>query len=228
MDRQEKAWQIYFRLLDLYGEPDWRPHRDGVEELILTILSANTNDVNSGRAYDELTRRYGQNWDAVRTAPLGDIKDAIRVAGMYNQKAPRIIAALERIKAERGEYDLDFLAEMPVDEAMAYLTSYPGIGKKTASIVLLFIYDQPTFPVDTHIQRISQRTGICSRRASPDKVKDAWESSLTGDTYFPLHINLITHGRDTCHARKPKCERCTLQALCDFFDESGEWAADPQ
>lgn len=225
MQTEEKAWQIYFRLLERYGEPERRLDRSAVDSLIQTILSANTNDVNSGRAFDELIKRYHHDWDAIRTAPLDDIKDAIRVAGMYNQKAPRIVAALDRIKSERGEYNIDFLAEMPVDEALAYLTSFPGIGNKTASIVLLFVFNLSTFPVDTHIQRISQRTGISSRRASPDKVMAAWEQYLTGDTYYRLHVNLITHGRDTCHARSPKCERCLLRDLCNFYTETGDWIA---
>ena len=108
---------------------------------------------------------------------------------------------------------------MPVDEAMAYLTSFPGVGHKTASIVLLFIFNMPAFPVDTHIQRISQRTGISSRRATPEKVKADWEALLPGETYFPLHISLITHGRDRCRARKPNCDGCVLLSLCDY----GNW-----
>jgi endonuclease-3 len=141
------------------------------KKLIATILSANTNDVNSGRAFDQLCAAFGGDWDAVRTAPLAAIQTAIRPAGMYNQKAPAIVATLERIKAARGDYDLRFLAALPVDEAMAFLTSLPGVGHKTASIVLLFCFNRPAFPVDTHIQRISQRLGISGRRAAPDKIK---------------------------------------------------------
>ena len=156
--------------------------------------------------------------------PLDDIKDAIRVAGMYNQKAPRIVEALTRIKDERGAYNLDHVPEMSVDEAMAYLTGFPGVGHKTASIVLLFIFNMPAFPVDTHIQRISQRTGISSRRATPEKVKANWEALLPGETYFPLHISLITHGRDRCRARKPNCDGCVLLSLCDYGNGVGTWA----
>ncbi len=224
MEKQDKAWEIYYRLLDHYGEPDWRPSRSAMDELILTILSANTNDVNSGRAFDELVRRYNHDWEAIRTAPLDEIKDAIRVAGMYNQKAPRIVSALERIKAERGTYSLDHLPEMPVDEAMTYLTDFPGVGHKTASIVLLFVFNMPTFPVDTHIQRISQRTGISSRRATPEKVKGDWEALLPGETYFQLHVSLITHGRERCRARKPQCDGCPLLPLCDYGNHAEAWA----
>ena len=224
MDKQEKAWEIYYRLLDCYGEPSWRPDRVAVDELIVTILSANTNDVNSGRAFDELIQRYNHDWDAIRTAPLDDIKDAIRVAGMYTQKAPRIVAALERIKNEQGIYNLDHVAEMSVDDALAYLTDFPGVGHKTASIVLLFLFGMPTFPVDTHIQRISQRTGISTRRAAPEKVKADWEALLPGKTYFRLHVSLITHGRARCRARRPQCDGCPLLSLCDYGNQTKAWA----
>jgi endonuclease-3 len=194
-----------------------------MDELIATILSANTNDVNSGRAFDQLRAAFGTDWDVVRTAPLEAIKEAIRPAGMYNQKAPAIVAALEEIRRSRGEYDLRFLADLPVDEALAFLTALPGVGFKTASIVLLFCFNGAAFPVDTHIQRISQRTGICGRKANPDKIRLIWQELLPPQTYYPLHINLIQHGRRTCQALRPRCDVCPLQASCDYFQGEGEW-----
>lgn len=216
MELQEKAWQVYFKLLEAYGEPDFTPETSPVDELIWTILSANTNDTNSGRAFRQLKATFGDDWDAVRTADLDEIKEAIRTAGMYNQKAPRIVSTLEAIKADRGTYTLDHVAVMPVDQALAYLTALPGVGHKTASIVLLFSFGMAAFPVDTHIQRISQRLGISDANASPEKIKGIWEELLPGETYLALHINLITHGREVCVARKPRCVRCALAALCDF------------
>ena len=218
-----KAQTIYALLKEHYGEPVFSGCDDPVNELIGTILSANTNDVNSGRAFDQLQAAFGGDWDAVRTAPLDAIKTAIRPAGMYNQKAPAIVATLERIKADRGDYDLRFLAALPVDEAMAYLTSLPGVGHKTASIVLLFCFNRAAFPVDTHIQRISQRLGISGRRASPEKIKGIWEGLMAPATFFPLHIDLIRHGRQTCQAQTPRCEICPLQPLCDDYQGAGEW-----
>ena len=163
-------------------------------------------------------------WEVVRTAPLEAIKEAIRPAGMYNQKAPAIVATLDRIKADFGRYDLSHLANLEVSDALAYLTALPGVGHKTASIVILFCFNGAAFPVDTHIQRISQRLGISGRRASPEKIKGIWEALLPPDTFYALHIDLIRHGRGTCQALAPRCDVCPLQAMCDYFNRAGEWA----
>jgi len=227
MEQQEKARTVYTRLIEHFGEPQWQPPlnpaTDIIDELILTILSANTNDVNSGRAFDQLKARFGDSWDTVRMAPLDAIKDAIRVAGMYNQKAPNLVATLEELQQERGSYDLQFLGDMPVAQATAYLTTLPGVGHKTASIVMLFCFNRGAFPVDTHIQRISQRLGMGGRTASPIQYKKIWEALLPPETYYALHINFIQHGRTICDARAPKCDRCPLQTLCDYAQEAGEW-----
>lgn len=221
---QKKAEAIYQALLDEYGKPDWRTHYGPMDELILTILSANTNDKNSLRAFKALKERFGQDWDAVRTAPLDAIKETIRVAGMYNQKAPRIVNTLQKLKEEQGEYSLDHVSEMPVDEALDYLQEFPGVGHKTASIVLLFCFEKGAFPVDTHVQRQSQRLGISGRNDSPVKIKAIWEGLMPAETYYPLHLNLIQHGREVCQARKPKCEQCVLCKWCDYYNQRGEWA----
>lgn len=227
MELQEKAKAVYTRLVEHFGEPKWQPPlnpaTDIIDELILTILSANTNDVNSGRAFDQLKARFGENWDDVRTAPLDAIKEAIRVAGMYNQKAPNIVATLEQLQHEHGSYDLQFLGDMPVAQAIAYLTTLPGVGHKTASIVMLFCFNHGAFPVDTHIQRISQRLGMGGRNASPIQYKKIWEALMPPETYYALHINFIQHGRTVCDARAPQCDRCPLQMLCDYARETGEW-----
>lgn len=223
MDKQVKAQQIYSRLKDFFGEPTWAPCSDAVDELIATILSANTNDTNSGRAFAQLKARFGNDWDDVRLAPLAEIKAAIRPAGMYNQKAVNLVATLERLKQDHGDYTLAHLATMPVTDALTYLTSLPGVGHKTASIVLLFCFNQGAFPVDTHIQRISQRLGLGARRATPAQLKALWESLLPPSSFYPLHVNLIRHGRTICDARLPQCTLCPLQTLCDYFNGVGEW-----
>ncbi len=223
LEKQAKAAQIYQQLVAFFGEPIWHPCPDVVDELIGTILSANTNDINSGRAFAQLKARFGEDWDVVRLAPLEAIKEAIRPAGMQQQKASHLVATLEKLKRDQGGYTLAHLADLPVDVALAYLTTLPGVGHKTASIVLLFCFNQGAFPVDTHIQRISQRVGISSRRAAPEKIKGIWESLLPPATFYPLHINLIQHGRTICDARLPKCEICPLQTLCDYFNGAGEW-----
>ena len=228
MEKQEKAWTVFQRLAAFFGEPQWQPPENPstevIDELIHTILSANTNDVNSGRAFDQLRAHFGPDWDAVRTAPLEAIKSAIRPAGMYNQKAPNLVATLEIIKKDHPNYDLSALAAMTVADALAYLTALPGVGHKTASIVLLFCFNRAAFPVDTHIQRISQRLGIGSRHSSPVQLKAIWEALLPPATYYALHLNLIRHGRELCAARAPKCDLCPLQACCDHYNRQGEWA----
>ena len=224
MNLHEKAETIYQRLIEGYGQPIWQPGQDPVDELIGTILSANTNDVNSGRAFEQLKAAFGDDWDAVRNAPLEAIKTAIRPAGMYNQKAPNIVAVLERLKREQSAYNLDHLAGLDVADALDYLTSFPGVGHKTASIVLLFCFNCAAFPVDTHVQRISQHLGISDWRASPIKIKVIWEDLLPAETFYPLHINLIRHGRQICQARQPRCELCVVQSVCDYFQGEGDWA----
>ncbi len=175
---------------------------------------------------DQLKARFEGGWDAVRTAPLDEIKAAIRPAGMYNQKAPHIVQTLERIRRDgqgRDAYSLAHLAQMPVQEGLDYLTGLPGVGHKTASIVLLFCFNLGAFPVDTHVQRITQRLGLSGRRAAPEKIKRIWEDLLPAELYYALHVNLIRHGRQTCLARAPRCEACTLQDLCDYYQGQGEW-----
>jgi endonuclease-3 len=225
MDLAEKAQAIYCRLIECYGEPAWQAGQAALDELIQTILSANTNDVNSGRAFAQLKATFGDDWEAVRNAPLAAIKAAIRPAGMYNQKAPHIVAVLEKIRREQGAYTLEHLAEMDVVAAFEYLTSFPGVGHKTASIVLLFCFNRGAFPVDTHVQRISQRLGMSDRRATPIKIKAIWEALLPPENFYALHINLIRHGRQICQARAPRCELCVLQAHCDYYQGQGDWVS---
>ena len=144
-DDRAFAAEVYRRLLAAYGEPTWRPYYQPMDELVLTFLSQNTSDLNSGRAFEALKARY-PTWQAVLDAPVAELAETIRSGGLAQQKAPRIQAALRRILAERGEFSLDFLADLPVDEATRWLTSFDGIGHKTASIVLLFCFNQPAFP----------------------------------------------------------------------------------
>ena len=143
---QAKARKIYDLLLAEYGVPEWKPTRSGFEQLIHTILSANTNDNNSDRAFETLKQRFAGDWDAVRTAPLEEIKNAIRVAGMYNQKAPHIVETLEILHREQGLYSLEHVPDMAPAAAQSYLLRFPGVGHKTASIVLLFSYGMAAFP----------------------------------------------------------------------------------
>lgn len=213
---RRKAEAIYILLMECYGHPDWRPDFEPMDELILTILSANTSDVNSGRAFERLKATY-PDWQAVLDAPLDELTGVIRPAGLGPTKAPRIQAALRRLLDERGQFDISFLAELPVEEGLAWLTQLEGVGHKTASIVLLFCFDKPAFPVDTHVQRVTQRLGLAGPKDDPAQIKALWELLAPAEWFYPLHLNLIRHGRQVCAARKPACEICPLQQHCDYF-----------
>jgi endonuclease-3 len=209
----QKAEIVYGLLGAEYGAPDWRPSYAPMDELILTILSANTSDVNSGRAFAQLKATY-PTWEAVMNAPLDELTEVIRPGGLAPTKAPRLQAALRRILAERGEFDLSFLADLPPEKGIQWLTQFDGVGHKTASIVLLFCFDKPAFPVDTHVQRVSQRLGFAGAKDDPAKIKAIWEALVPGDWFYALHLNLIRHGRQVCHARNPECEACVLRSEC--------------
>ena len=155
-------------LLAEYGDHPWRPH-DPVASLVLTILSQNTNDVNRDRAYERLLARFS-TWEQVRDAPEAELVDAIRPAGLRPTKAPRIQGALRRITKERGEIELGFLKEMGLEEARAWLLDIPGVGPKTAAIVLLFALGMPAFPVDTHVHRVTRRLGLIPAKTSREKA----------------------------------------------------------
>src|SRR3990170_3331837 len=153
--------EIVARLSALYGRPVWRPHGDAMTELVLTILSQNTSDTNSGRAFMRLISRF-PTWEELMAASPDEIEGEIQVGGLAATKAPRIKAALEEVWRRRGAFDLAFLAEMPLDEAKAWLRSLPGVGPKTAACVLMFALGRPALPVDTHVHRVAQRP-LCER-----------------------------------------------------------------
>jgi endonuclease-3 len=219
--RASFAAEIYHRLERYYGTPDWRPRYEPMDELVLTFLSQSTSDLNSGRAFAELKKRY-PTWEEVLAAPVSELADAIRVGGLSQQKAPRIQGALRRIKQERGEFSISHLADLPTPEAMAWLTGFDGVGHKTASIVLLFCFGKPAFPVDTHVGRVSRRLGIGDQRASEEKIKEVWEALVPPEWFLPLHLNLIRHGREVCSARRPACPNCFLSDICRYHLRTGE------
>ncbi len=211
-----KTLEVHRRLLDAYGEPTWRPHLDPISELVSTILSQNTNDTNRDVAFDRLRKKL-PTWEQVRDADPQEVIDAIRPAGLANQKGPRIQGALQRITEERGRLELDFLADWPLDEAKSWLSSIKGVGPKTAAIVLLFALGKPAFPVDTHIHRLSKRLGLIGPRVSREKAHVVLERLVPPEAYYAFHLNMIRHGRRVCTSRKPRCERCILRDLCDFY-----------
>ncbi len=211
-----KALRVHDRLLNAYGQPVWRNPLPAVDELVSTILSQNTNDVNRDRAFAAL-RAALPTWEAVRDAPAKAVIAAIRPAGLANQKGPRIQQVLRAITAERGALDLEFLKDWPVDEARAWLTKFNGVGPKTAAIVLLFSLGRPAFPVDTHVHRVTGRLGLRPEAMNAEACHPYFEALLPPATYYAAHLNLIRHGREMCHARNPECVRCVLQRLCVYY-----------
>ena len=214
-DLEYLARQVHQRLLAFYGQPVWRTPLPAVDELVSTILSQNTNDTNRDRAFESLRRRF-QTWEAVREAESGAVVDAIRSAGLANQKGPRIQQVLREITAERGSLDLDFLKALPLEEARAWLMKFKGVGPKTAAIVLLFSLGRPAFPVDTHIYRVTGRLGLRPEGMSVEQAHPHLEALFPPEAYSAAHLNLIRLGREICAARKPDCPRCPLADICSY------------
>jgi endonuclease-3 len=210
---------VHRRLLRAYGQPVWRVRLPPLDELVSTILSQNTNDDNRDRAFESLRSAF-PSWEAVRDADPKDVIDAIKTAGLANQKGPRIQAVLRQITQERGELDLDFLSGKPPDEVHSWLLSFKGVGPKTAAIVMQFALDMPAFPVDTHIHRVTRRLGLCPQDASADKAHKILAEIFPPETYYAAHLNLIRHGREVCRARRPECAVCVLTDVCDFYGKN--------
>jgi endonuclease-3 len=220
MELTERAQAVYTKLLEYYGQPEWRNPLSPLDELVSTILSQNTNDANRDRAFQALRQRF-PTWEAVRDADEQDVIDAIRPAGLGNQKGPRIQNVLREITRQRGELSLDFLAQVPDAEALEWLMSFKGVGPKTASIVLLFSLGKPAFPVDTHIYRVSGRLGLRPENMSADQAHTHLGQLFPPETYYAAHLNLIRLGREICQARRPRCAACPLQNLCAYYLTSG-------
>jgi endonuclease III len=211
MADRRRLRRILDKLRREYGRPLLRPHHKPIDELILTVLSQNTNDRNRDVAYDRLRERF-PSWDSVRDAPVAEIEDAIRPGGLAPTKAVRIKQILEAI----GDDDLSRLAEAPLGEARDYLTDLPGVGRKTAACVLLFAFGRADVPVDTHVYRVGSRLGLWREKASFDEAHDEMLRLVSddGQEAYETHVLLIRHGRRTCSARSPDCPDCPLRRTC--------------
>lgn len=209
----ELALDVHKTLLAFFGEPIWRNPLPPVDELVSTILSQNTNDINRDKAFDALIACF-PTWEEVRDAPADEVIECVRVAGLANQKGPRIQKVLHEITAERGELDLSFLANLPLEEARAWLMKFNGVGPKTAAIVLCFSLGRPAFPVDTHVYRVTGRLGLRPEKISVEEAHPHLESLFPPETYYAAHLNIIRLGREICHARKPDCIQCPLKEIC--------------
>jgi len=197
-----------------FGRPEICVHEaEPVRNLVLTILSQNTTDANRDRAYDLLTKRF-PTIPALAAARPSDLEEAIRVGGLARAKAKAILGALARIREERGDYSLDFLRGVPLPEARGYLTSFPGVGVKTANILLLFSFGMPAFPVDTHVLRVTKRLGLVPATSDLAKAALSLEPHVGTGDHGPLHLNLIRLGREVCRPRNPLCAECPLLTVC--------------
>jgi endonuclease-3 len=213
---KKRAPEVRSRLLEIYGQPVWRDPLPPLDELVSTILSQNTTDTNRDRAFETLRERF-PTWEEVRDAEPSAVIAAIRSAGLANQKGPRIQLALQQITEERGDLNLDFLEDLPLEEVREWLLQFKGVGPKTAAIVLLFSLGKPAVPVDTHIYRLTGRLGLRPDNITAEQAHSHLAALFDPAMYYDVHLNLIRHGREICHARSPQCERCSLNDLCPFY-----------
>ena len=196
-----------------YGPRPWQRWGDGVGVLVETILSQNTSAANSMAGYRRLRRAF-RSWNQAATATVEEVEKCIRISGLSRIKAPRIQSILRQIKADRGKIDLEFLKDRPPNEAFDYLMRFKGVGPKTANCVLLFAFGMPLFPVDTHIHRIALRMGWIEAGASAEEAHDLLAPMIAAEDRYAMHVLLIAHGRQVCHARSPACDQCPLIKMC--------------
>ena len=213
--RRARVRAIRDRLRQLYGRPVNNPHGHPIAELVRTVLSQNTNDRNRDVAYERL-RAELPTWVDVRDAPVSVVEEAIRPGGLSRTKAPRIQEILRLLPESDGEPTLDWLADTDRDAALDFLTGLPGVGRKTAACVLIFSFDRPEVPVDTHVFRVGGRLGLFPERASFEAAHDEMLAITDPEDAYELHLNLIAHGRSVCRPR-PRCGECELRRMCPWF-----------
>jgi endonuclease III len=201
------------RLREMYGVPVMEPHGDPVGELVLTVLSQSTNDRNRDVAFLRLRDRF-DSWEAVRDAPVEEIEEAIRPGGISKVKSVRIKAILEAIGEGGRDLDLSWMRAAPVPESQAYLCALPGVGRKTAACVLLFAYGLRDVPVDTHVSRVGTRLHVLEPGAPFDRLHDQMLDITPPGAELEFHVNMLRHGRRTCHAQRPACRECALRRMC--------------
>lgn len=213
----QKAIQVYQILVETYGERPLIPRRDPMHELIATMLSHRTNAANENLAYARMWEKFG-SWEGIRDAPIDALTEAISPSTFPEAKAPNIKATLKRIIEERGEANIDFIKDLPLEEGLAWLTALPGVGIKTATLVLLFCFAKPIMPVDTHVHRISGRVGLIREKTSAEAAHWDLLKILPNDPYllFNFHKDMLKHGQTLCTYNHPKCPRCPLLNICNY------------
>lgn len=213
----ESLGYVIQNLKAVYGVPECEGGLDPLDVLIETILSQSTTNANSQRAFASLKQKF-PNWDAARRARVTSIEAAIRSGGLAKQKSLRIKRLLNEIYERRGSLDLGFLRSAPLDEAVAFLSSFKGVGPKTVACTLLFACDRPIFPIDTHIFRIARRLALIPERCSDEEAHRLMTAMIPADRYYEVHVNLIRHGRRVCRPQQPACEQCCLVEYCAYYE----------
>jgi len=201
------------RLEVAYGYEPWAPRMSALDELLFTVLTQHTSDSNAEIAFTAMRKQY-PTWGVVLEADTGELANTIRSGGLANQKAPRLQAILLEIVRRTGTFEIEFLGDLPLEEARTWLTTLPGVGPKTAAVTLAFSLGMPAMPVDTHIYRVSKRIGLISMKISVDDAHVIMEAQVPPERIHSYHVQLIAHGRQTCKAIRPQCDRCALQDLC--------------
>ncbi len=217
---EEKLTRVRRLLLQEYGKHQWKRERDPLSELVRTILSQATADINSDRAFARL-REVFPTWEAVRDGDPQAVAEAIKSGGLGGIKGPRIQGVLRAITEEHGELDLDFLEDLQLDNARSWLESLVGVGPKTAACVLLFSLGRAVLPVDTHVHRVSCRLGLIKARLSPEKTHEVLGKMVPDDGIYDFHVNVVSHGRRVCRAQRPRCDACVLAVSCDYYHRRG-------
>lgn len=202
-----------------YGPRRWKPREDPTSTLVATVLSQNTTDVNSGRAFDSLMNAFG-SWEAVAGASPDVIARSIRSGGLEEIKARRIKEMLQKVQREQGGFDLEFLSGLSLAEAKAWLRKLPGVGPKTAACVLLFSLGRPALPVDTHVLRVARRLGLLSPKVNAERAHEILEDLVPEESVYEFHLHMVEHGRKVCKAQRPRCHICVLQEICPSATET--------
>ena len=213
LDKGPNYHKIKNLLNKQYGDIEWRDEMETLDELIFTVLTQNTSDINAEKAFKNLKSRY-INWDEIVESTNEKLETIIRIGGLGKQKSIRIKKILKEIYHRTGGYDLSILKDMPFNEVKEWLITLPGVGPKTAAVVMSFALKLPAFPVDTHIHRISKRLGYIDQNTSAEKAHEIMENIILPKDRFNFHILLITHGRKICKANNPKCYICPLTSYC--------------
>ena len=220
MTLTEKAGIVYQRLIALHGELERVPRREPMHELISTLLSHRTTEAQEARAYEAMMRRFG-SYDAVRVAAFDELVESLHGVNWPEVKARNIQKVLNQIEAERGELSIAFLSDLPTEQALQWLMSLPGVGLKTATLVLLFCFGKAVLPVDTHLHRVSGRLGLIGPKVSAEKAHAELLELLPPDGHvlYNFHIAMLRHGQKICVWKNPRCAQCPLTDVCDYFQE---------